>query len=356
MGFTTAKAAVSVAATGARHARERRRAVSSSLVADIAPAGATMRNVSSPSGPPVSILVPAWNHRHFLGSCLDSALAQSYEQVEVVVVDDCSTDGSHDIALAAAERDPRLKLWRNDENRGAFINSIRCLELATHEHVMFLGADDVLRESAVSRLVTAISSDPDAVISFGKFGHIDERGDVLDLSAPGWWYQAGQALWQGRDAGSEMLRRCRNLIGSPTAVLFKRSALFVTDALPGGPVGRQPLFDVLWWLRILSRGAAAPVADVLSDRREHRSSTSNSRGAHARLVAAWEGMILEGMELGLLDRPDYQREAWSSLILLAGGLAARPTRWAGTWPSLGAIGRSMRRATQHIASASEARP
>jgi glycosyltransferase involved in cell wall biosynthesis len=298
--------------------------------------------------PLVSVLVPTWNYRAFLAPCLDSVIAQTYAHIEVVVLDDCSSDGSLEIAHLAATRDPRITVTRNPKNLGAFGNSLRCLELVSGEAVMFVGADDVLRPDAVERLVSALGRSPATVLSFGAFEQIDHLGATAARQPPPWLWQPARPVWAGQSVGDEMLRRCRNLIGSPTAVMFRKDALTDPTALPGFSPGRQPLFDLLWWLRILRNGDVARIGAVVSDRRLHRSSTTSSVGTHALLVNAWGTLLRYAIDIGYLRDPASEAEAWSSFLLLNAGLLARPAHWRGSSRFAHSLASNASRATRRL--------
>ena len=78
--------------------------------------------------PQVSILLPVYNGAKFLEAAVASALAQTFADFEIIVVDDCSTDGSLDLIEQLAEQDRRIKFLRNERNLGLFANYNRCLE------------------------------------------------------------------------------------------------------------------------------------------------------------------------------------------------------------------------------------
>ncbi len=278
-------------------------------------------------GPLVSVLVPSWNFLNFIGDCLESIVSQSYRPLEIVIVDDATSDGSYGVAQEFAARDDRIVLHRNDPNLGAFENSLRLLELASGPIVMFVGADDVLHRDAVARLVEGLEQAPDVVLSFGHFDLIGEDDEVIDRRAAALDRWPSLTPIPGIELGDGMLRRCRNWIGSPTAVAFRASALKDPGQLPGSEPGRQPSFDLLWWIRILSQGRAVYTRETLSHRREHPSSTTQSVGALVKLLDAWCGILRHAQGLGFLADPADAQEAWASyLILMLLTLAQRDAR------------------------------
>ncbi|MGO9584038.1 MAG: glycosyltransferase family 2 protein [Acidimicrobiales bacterium] len=289
--------------------------------------GGTSSSTAREDGPLVSVLVPSWNFFNFIGDCLESIVSQSYRPLEIVIVDDATSDGSYGVAKEFSARDDRIVLHRNDQNVGAFENSLRLLELASGPIVMFVGADDVLHRDAVARLVEGLEQAPDVVLSFGHFDLIGEEGQVIDDRAAALDRWPSLTPIPGIELGDGMLRRCRNWIGSPTAVAFRASALKDPRQLPGSEPGRQPNFDVLWWMRILSEGRAVYARETLSHRREHPSSTTQSVGALVKLLDSWCGILHHAQALGFLADPAAAQEAWASyLILMCLTLAKRDAR------------------------------
>ncbi len=96
------------------------------------------------SAPVVSIMVPVHNRRGFLADCLKSALAQSFSDLEVVVVDNASTDGTWEVCRAFAEADSRVRIFRNAGNIGPVRNWRRCFREAEGRYGKLLFSDDVL--------------------------------------------------------------------------------------------------------------------------------------------------------------------------------------------------------------------
>lgn len=92
--------------------------------------------------PLVSVIVPAWNAEQFLACAISSALAQTMADLELLVVDDASTDGTAAIAAAAAAADPRVRLLRAPQNAGPSAARNRALDHAQGRYVAVLDADD----------------------------------------------------------------------------------------------------------------------------------------------------------------------------------------------------------------------
>ena len=101
----------------------------------------------------VSICIPAYNGAKYLAQCLQSAQVQTWSNVEIIVVDDGSTDDTAAIAQASAASDPRIRVLRNDRNLGLVGNWNRCVELARGEWIKYLFQDDWLEPECVETML-----------------------------------------------------------------------------------------------------------------------------------------------------------------------------------------------------------
>ena len=124
--------------------------------------------------PRLSVVVPVYNVEGFVRECLDSILGQSYTDLEVIAVDDCSTDGSADVVFDVASEDPRLRVVQLDENGGLGNARNEGLERARGELVMFVDSDDSLVPGAIEALVEAVD-------------HHDADVVMFDYARTYWW-------------------------------------------------------------------------------------------------------------------------------------------------------------------------
>lgn len=94
--------------------------------------------------PKVSILIPVFNREKMIAECIQSALAQTYTDFEIIVVDNASDDGTWAICQKLADSDTRIRAFRNQTNIGPVKNWERCIEEATGEYGKFLFSDDLM--------------------------------------------------------------------------------------------------------------------------------------------------------------------------------------------------------------------
>lgn len=126
--------------------------------------------------PLVSILIPCYNAERYIGEAIESALAQTYDPIEVIVQDDGSTDGSLDVIRRFADGDNVR--WETGPNRGGNAARNRLLKLARGEFVQFLDADDLLMSDKIEMQLEAFDFGPDAV--FCNYLAFGDRQQVKD--------------------------------------------------------------------------------------------------------------------------------------------------------------------------------
>ena len=91
----------------------------------------------------VSIISPSYNCKEFISQTIDSVLAQSYSNWELLIVDDCSTDGTYELAKEYSEKDCRIKVFRNEKNCGAAVSRNKGIQNSKGQYVAFLDSDDI---------------------------------------------------------------------------------------------------------------------------------------------------------------------------------------------------------------------
>ena len=129
--------------------------------------------------PRVTIGIPVYNGEAFLAHAIESALGQSFADLELVISDNGSTDGTRAIAEAYAAKDARVRYARSDTNRGAAWNYRRAFDLARGEYFRWAPADDWFAPDSVEVCVQALDADPGAVLVYPKTSLVDANGTVL---------------------------------------------------------------------------------------------------------------------------------------------------------------------------------
>jgi glycosyltransferase involved in cell wall biosynthesis len=202
----------------------------------------------------VSVLIPAYNAARFIGRTIESALAQTYPQVEVIVVDDCSTDET--AAVVARYPVKLIKHWRNQGQSAAFNTAIAH---ASGEFVALLDADDLWSPIKLQRCVEELDRNPGALLVYTNGAAID------DQDQPKW-----DLLPPGHQAPSPADLLINNVIDCPAQVVVRRRELEYFT------IGMQSN-DHDMWLRLRERGPFLYLDEPLSFYRKHGSQISLRR-------------------------------------------------------------------------------
>ena len=113
--------------------------------------------------PLVSIMMPAYNAGKYIGRAIESVLAQTYENWELIIVDDCSTDNTYEIA--ASYKDPRIRIFRNDVNIGPGPSRNEAIKYSRGEWLAYLDADDIWLPQRLERLIKETDEREDLFLS-----------------------------------------------------------------------------------------------------------------------------------------------------------------------------------------------
>ena len=129
--------------------------------------------------PRVSIGMPVFNGEKYLEEALDSILAQTYTDFELIISDNASTDHTQQICRAYAAMDSCIRYYRNERNLGAPRNFNRVFELSLGEYFKWAAYDDVLAPEYLQKCIGVLDKDPSIVLCHSKTGRIDEHGALV---------------------------------------------------------------------------------------------------------------------------------------------------------------------------------
>lgn len=214
--------------------------------------------------PLISICMPAYKGEHTVVKAIQSILDQTYKNIEVIVVDDCSPDNTYE--LVQTIKDERLKLYRNNTNLGMVGNWNKSVSYATGKYVHMVHSDDILLPNCIENKVKFLESHPndDFVMIFNATQIINENGKVLMNRH----YTKRNLVLDGKLLALESLRK-RNLYGEPSNVLFRKDAF---DYVGGFFSELKYVTDWDMWLRLSPFGKVGYIDMVLV---KYRVSTTN---------------------------------------------------------------------------------
>lgn len=231
------------------------------------------------STPTLTIGVPVYNMATYLEAAVESVLAQSFGDLELIISDNASTDGTEAIGRALAARDPRVTYRRNAENVGLSANNNLLVPLARGRLFKWAPADDVLLPGYLEGCVAAIDADPSVVLAYPRTAFVDGDGAPLDLTDPGWNLVS--------DDPSERLLFAIMAGHYVNAVLgvIRIDALRRTRLLPRYAGGDYRLMAELSVL-----GKFVEIPERLYVRRIHKGSTGGNTGNTRWLRTYWSGL------------------------------------------------------------------
>lgn len=234
-----------------------------------------------------SVIIPCFNQAHFLAEAIESAAGQSYGGVEIIVVDDGSSDNSFEVAGRYRE----VRRVRQD-NRGVAAARNLGMRESSGEFLIFLDADDRLLARAVEVGMMALAKRPRVAFAAGMSRDIAEDGRVVR--------EARQPLVT-QDHYVRLLEDC--FIWSGSSVVYRRAAI---EAVGGFNEGLDAGDDYELYLNVARRHPIFCHAEVVTEYRRHGSNTTRD----ARLVLTSELQVLRGQAASLRDARD--RTAWRS--------------------------------------------
>lgn len=224
-------------------------------------------------GPRVSVCIPVYNGAGYIAECMESILAQSFADFELIVCDNCSTDDTE--AIVRSYADPRVRYIRNGKNLGLVGNANRCLQVASSEYVCLFHHDDVMLRENLARKVAVLDAHPGVGFVHSNLLLIDEAGRRV---AGDIWAEESRRDYveSGRVAFGKFLREMPRASSIFIGTVLARRACYrrlggFRDELPH-------CNDSEMWMRMMLFFDVACIGEPLVKYRVHQTSTSSSWG------------------------------------------------------------------------------
>lgn len=239
--------------------------------------------------PSISIITPSFDQKPFIEETIRSVLLQDYPNLEYIVMDGGSTDGSAEIIRAYA---PWLDFWVSEPDHGQADAINRGLSRATGEIVAWLNSDDTYATGTLASVAHAVLDDPTAALVFGNCNIVDEETRVLEVIRPG---QADLA---------------RVLLANPIpqpAAFFRRQVLDRVGCLD---VNFRYALDHEFWVRITREFHIKYIPQTLANFRMHRGSKSVSQleGFLPEYITIFDRAVRDARTASLVPASVAQRE------------------------------------------------
>ncbi|WP_101523671.1 glycosyltransferase family 2 protein [Nocardioides houyundeii] len=209
--------------------------------------------------PLVSVVIPCYNYGHYLPDAVQSVLAQPGVDLEVIVVDDCSTDDSAAVAERLATQHPQVRLIRNPVNKRHIATYNTGLAEVTGDYVVLLSADDQLAPGALGRAAALFGAHPELSLVYGQVLTFAEPPLPEPQRARSW------STWRGPEWVERSCRTTGNLITNPEAIVRRE----VIERFGGYDPRFPHAADMLLWLQAATVGDVGRVNGTQAYYRDH---------------------------------------------------------------------------------------
>lgn len=206
--------------------------------------------------PKITIYTPTYNCGKYLKESINSLLNQTYQDFELIIIDDASTDNTCQV-LEEYEGHPKIKMMKNEKNIGFVRTAINILDLAKGEYIMRLDADDYLDENALMIMTDVLDKHPEIGMVYPDYWEIDEEGEIIDY-------------FRKKKIGEEI--DLMDLPANGACTLMRKSCY---EAIGGyrNDIRMQDKYDL--WVKFINKFKVHNVNLPLFYYRRHRSNISN---------------------------------------------------------------------------------
>lgn len=255
--------------------------------------------------PLVSVLTTSYNRADFIGEAIESVLASSFEDFEYIIVDDRSTDDTYEIAKSYEARDPRVRVYQNEQNLGDYPNRNKAASYASGKYLKYVDADDHVYPTGVEVLVSMMEMHPDVGYGLCSLPQKQESPFPIRLTP--------------RDA------YLSHFMGTPVFHKAPLSAIINRDAFEkvGGFPARRMSSDYEMWLKLSRVFPVLLMPDGVVWYREHDSQEMNE---HSRFIGQYIEITLA--YLGSPDCPLNELEVNTAIARVRLNSRQDALRWA----------------------------
>ena len=243
--------------------------------------------------PLVTVIIPTFNRPKYFKEALDSALSQSYRNIEVVISDNSTDDATEQ--LVKGYDDARIKYFRHEGfNAHDNWNFARSYNNPAAEYVNWLMDDDLFYTKKLETMIEVYRNNPDVSLVTSKRNIIDATGKIIgEVPTP---FKTSEKM-DGIKAGEILFSNFQNYIGEPTTVLIRKKFLRDNDLCWNADErGFFNLIDMSTWCQLLTQGNLYFIDEVLSSYRAHLEIASGWVYTPPLLAIQWAKLIKQAWE------------------------------------------------------------
>lgn len=213
--------------------------------------------------PRLSVIMSVYNGERYLQAALDSILQQTFEDFDFLIVNDASSDGTAAILKAAAQRDPRVRVFNNASNLGLTASLNQLLMIAEGEYIARMDADDLSLPQRFAKQVAYLDAHPACVLVGADMAIINAEGEQIDTMRRA-----------EKDAVVAWRMLFYNHLAGHSQVMFRTDAAL---AVGGYDEARRYSQDYDLWLRLQALGTLSIMPEILLHYRRHEASITARR-------------------------------------------------------------------------------
>ncbi|NOU79238.1 glycosyltransferase [Paenibacillus sp. LMG 31459] len=263
--------------------------------------------------PLVSILIPAYNRPYYLELALQSAICQSYKNIEIIIGDDSTNDEVQKVIAPYLEMYDNIIYHKNPENLGIG-NWHKLYELANGEYINYLMDDDLFCYEKIEKMVQVfqLNKNISLVTSFREL--IDHNGEHIPSRPSTRKLFEKDNLINGKQFGSMLLSQIWNAVGEPTTAMFRKKDITQFGYFHGESY--TFLNDFASWISLMELGDVMYLSEPLSYFRQHGEQNQLNPKYKILTNSEWFNLIFESKKHGFLKEERMYKEAISNYIKL----------------------------------------
>lgn len=259
-------------------------------------------------GPLVSILIPAYNRPELFKIAIESAVNQTYKNIEIIVGDDSTNDKVEIVTKEYMRKHSNIKYIKNKSgnNDKGVTNVKNCIESSEGEYINFLNDDDVFHRQKIEKMMKYFNKYDNVILVTAYRKIIDLQGNEMKpINATKKLFNKDTII-KGKDLMKLVIQDMANYIGEPTTVLFKKKELLNRFGTFRNYVYYN-IVDVATWFEMLLHGDAVYISEGLSYYRIHEGQNQNNIEVYLIGALEWHKMIKECYKINIINEMDYKK-------------------------------------------------
>jgi glycosyltransferase involved in cell wall biosynthesis len=257
--------------------------------------------------PLVSVLIPAYNQTKYLKEALESAINQTYPNIEIIIGDDSTNNEVEEFVKTYLNSNMNITYYKNERTEMDYgiSNVEELLKKSKGEYINYLFHDDIFHVTKIEKMMDHFLNQSNISLVTSHRQLIDEEGKfVLDNEATTRIFDK-DTLVEGNQLSLACLESLINFIGEPTTVLFKKSLLKEGFGYFNGNAYKN-IADMAMWFTLLQKGSAVYMHESLSYFRQHNLQNSQNFEVHIMGVVDWKNIIADSYKTRLISKKLYQ--------------------------------------------------